>query len=113
MGITENLQKSPEKIRKTVDFLPKLSNIWTTLQKNPQIQKPQGRKEKNMRYKILIEDRKDIVNAMEAATGEKPEYIRMPRCAYILRGIAVEKTATSPRRKMQTWSCSDISSERA
>ena len=66
-----------------------------------------------MRYKILIEDRKDIVNAMEAATGEKPEYIRMPRCAYILRGIAVEKTATSPRRKMQTWSCSDISSERA
>ena len=45
-----------------------------------------------MRYKILIEDRKDIVNAMEAATGEKPEYIRMPRCAYILQGIAVEKT---------------------
>ena len=45
-----------------------------------------------MEFKILVEDRKAIVTEMEAATGQKPKYTGMPRCAYTLKGIVVEKT---------------------
>ena len=47
-----------------------------------------------MMYKILVEDRKEITQQMEALTGEKPSYTRAPRFAYILRGITVEKNGT-------------------
>jgi len=47
-----------------------------------------------MTYTILTEDRKIVVKRMEQLTGEKPVYTRMPRCAYVLRGLAVEKDNT-------------------
>lgn len=45
-----------------------------------------------MKFKILVDDRKAIVTEMEAATGQKPKYTGMPRCAYTLKGIVIEKT---------------------
>lgn len=47
-----------------------------------------------MTYRILASDRKTVVDRMEAIAGERPAYTRVPRCAYILRGIAVEKDGT-------------------
>lgn len=44
-----------------------------------------------MSYHILIEKRKDVAVRMEELTGEKPSYTGVPRCAYILRGITLEK----------------------
>ena len=45
-----------------------------------------------MKFKILVDDRKAIVTEMEAATGQKPKYTGMPKCAYTLKGIVIEKT---------------------
>jgi hypothetical protein len=47
-----------------------------------------------MIYKLLIDDRKALVKRMEALTGEKPRYTFVPRCAYLLHGLAVEKDDT-------------------
>ena len=44
-----------------------------------------------MNYRILVNDRKQITAKMKELTGEKPEYTGMPRCAYILRGIVIER----------------------
>ena len=44
-----------------------------------------------MRFRILAEDRKEIRAKLEELSGERAVYTRMPRCAFILRGIAVEK----------------------
>ena len=44
-----------------------------------------------MTYKVLVDDRKTVVAKMEALTGERRKYTGMPRCAYILRGITIEK----------------------
>ena len=53
--------------------------------------RPQGRKEHAMTYEIKTGVRKEIAQKMEEITGEKPEYTGVPRCAYVLRGISVEK----------------------
>lgn len=45
-----------------------------------------------MKFKILVDDRKAIVTELEAATGQKPKYTGMPKCAYTLKGIVIEKT---------------------
>ena len=47
-----------------------------------------------MEYRILAGDRKTVVERMGQITGEKPLYTRMPRSAYLLRGLAVEKDNT-------------------
>ena len=52
---------------------------------------PEGRKENTMRFTILAGDRKEVRAKLEELTGERAVYTRMPRCAFILRGIAVEK----------------------
>ena len=44
-----------------------------------------------MRFTILAGDRKEVRAKLEELTGERAVYTRMPRCAFILRGIAVEK----------------------
>ena len=44
-----------------------------------------------MRFTILADDRKEVRAKLEELTGERAAYTRMPRCAFILRGIAVEK----------------------
>lgn len=44
-----------------------------------------------MTYKILAEDRKEVVRKLEELTGERAEYTRVPRMAYIVEGVAVEK----------------------
>lgn len=44
-----------------------------------------------MRFRILAEDRKEVKAKLEELAGERAVYTRVPRCAYILRGIAVEK----------------------
>ena len=44
-----------------------------------------------MTYKILVEDRKEVVRKLEELTGERAEYTRVPRMAYIVEGVAVEK----------------------
>ena len=44
-----------------------------------------------MEYRILAGDRKEVKAKLEELTGERAVYTRMPRCAYIIRGIAVEK----------------------
>ena len=53
-----------------------------------------GKETEAMTYKILVDDRKEITQQMEALTGEKPFYTRAPRFAYILRGVTVEKNGT-------------------
>ena len=47
-----------------------------------------------MTYRILVNDRKKVVARMEKLTGEKSVYTRVPRCAYVLRGLVVEKDNT-------------------
>lgn len=47
-----------------------------------------------MTYRILVEDRKKVVSRLEIMTGRKPVYTRMPRCAYVLDGIVIEKDNT-------------------
>lgn len=47
-----------------------------------------------MTYKILVEDRKEVVRKLEELTGERAEYTRVPRMAYIVGGVAVEKNST-------------------
>ena len=47
-----------------------------------------------MKYTILVDNRRDIVTQMEVITGEKPRYTRMPRCAFVLRGVVVENNGT-------------------
>ena len=44
-----------------------------------------------MGYRILVSDRKTIVRRMEVLTGKPAVYTRMPRMAYMLGGIVVEK----------------------
>ena len=44
-----------------------------------------------MGYRILAGDRKDVKAKLEELSGERALYTRMPRCAYIIRGIALEK----------------------
>lgn len=44
-----------------------------------------------MRFRILVSDRKEVKAKLEELTGERPVYTKMPRCAFILRGIALEK----------------------
>lgn len=44
-----------------------------------------------MTYEIKTGVRKEIAQKMEEITGEKPGYTGVPRCAYVLRGISVEK----------------------
>ena len=39
----------------------------------------------------MAEDRKEVRAKLEELSGERAVYTRMPRCAFILRGIAVEK----------------------
>ncbi len=53
-----------------------------------------GRKELKMAYAILADDRRKVVERLEELTGKKAIYTRVPRCAYILNGIAVEKNRT-------------------
>ncbi len=47
-----------------------------------------------MAYTILADDRRKVVERLEQLTGKKATYTRVPRCAYILDGIAVEKNRT-------------------
>jgi len=47
-----------------------------------------------MTCKILVADRKTVVKRLQDITGVKPTYSRVPRCAYIVEGIAVEKDGT-------------------
>lgn len=47
-----------------------------------------------MTYRILVEDRKEVVRKLEELTGERAEYTRVPRMAYIVGGVAVEKNST-------------------
>lgn len=44
-----------------------------------------------MRFRILADDRKEVKAKLEELAGERAVYTRMPRCAFILRGIDVEK----------------------
>lgn len=46
-----------------------------------------------MSYRV-VGDRKAAAKRMEVMTGERPVYTRVPRCAYILNGIAIEKDGT-------------------
>ena len=47
-----------------------------------------------MGYRILVSDRKKVVRKMEELAGEAATYTRMPRMAYVLGGIVVEKDGT-------------------
>ena len=47
-----------------------------------------------MTFRILTDDRKEVVRKLEEMTGNKAVYTRVPRCAYILNGIAVENDKT-------------------
>ena len=46
------------------------------------------------RYKIVADNRAAVVNKLEEITGEKAVYTKMPRCAFVLRSITVEKNGT-------------------
>ena len=52
------------------------------------------RKEKTMKYEKAVENRKEIVKRLEALTGEKAVYTRMPRCAYEIGGVIIERDGT-------------------
>ena len=95
-GITQNLKITRKIAHKGVDFLPetRLYGVNRTGEPVKENRMPTGRKETNMTYRILVSDRKTVVDRMEAIAGERPAYTRVPRCAYILRGIAVEKDGT-------------------
>ncbi len=47
-----------------------------------------------MAYAILADDRRKVVERLEELTRKKAIYTRVPRCAYILDGIVVEKNRT-------------------
>ena len=47
-----------------------------------------------MIYNILTDDRKEIVSKLEELSGRKAAYTRVPRCAYVLDGIVVERDGT-------------------
>lgn len=48
----------------------------------------------NMTYNILVSDRKQVVRRLEELAGKRAEYTRVPRMAYIVEGIAVERDGT-------------------
>ena len=48
----------------------------------------------NMTYNILVSDRKLVVRRLEELAGKRAEYTRVPRMAYIVEGIAVERDGT-------------------
>ena len=52
------------------------------------------RKEKTMKYEKAVENRKEIVKRLEALTGKKAVYTRMPRCAYEIGEFTVERDGT-------------------
>ena len=47
-----------------------------------------------MTYRIITGDRRQVVKKLEELTRKRAEYTRMPRMAYIIEGIAVEKDCT-------------------
>ena len=47
-----------------------------------------------MIYNILVSDRKQVVRRLEELAGKRAEYTRVPRMAYIVEGIAVERDGT-------------------
>ena len=47
-----------------------------------------------MKYEKAVENRKEIVKRLEALTGEKAVYTRMPRCAYEIGEFTVERDGT-------------------
>ena len=52
------------------------------------------RKEKTMKYEKAVENRKEIVKRLEALIGMKAVYTRMPRCAYEIGGVIIERDGT-------------------
>ena len=44
-----------------------------------------------MKYEKAVENRKEIVKRLEALTGEKAKYTRLPRCAYEIGEFTVER----------------------
>ena len=47
-----------------------------------------------MKYEKAVENRKEIVKRLEALTGKKAVYTRMPRCAYEIGEFTVERDGT-------------------
>ena len=47
-----------------------------------------------MTYRIISGDRRQVVKKLEELAGKRAEYTRMPRMAYIIDGIVVEKDCT-------------------
>ncbi len=47
-----------------------------------------------MVYKILSESRKDVIAKLRELVGDRLVYTRLPRCAYEVDGISVEKDGT-------------------
>ena len=47
-----------------------------------------------MKYEKAVESRKEIVKRLEALTGKKAVYTRMPRCAYEIGEFTVERDGT-------------------
>ena len=47
-----------------------------------------------MTFNILVSDRKQVVRRLEELAGKRAEYTRVPRMAYIVEGIAVERDGT-------------------
>ena len=50
-----------------------------------------------MIYNILVSDRKQVVRRLEELAGKRAEYTRVPRMAYIVEGIAVEREGSQHR----------------
>ncbi len=50
--------------------------------------------EKEMLYRILAGTRKPVVRRLKELTGDALTYTKMPRCAFVTNGIAVEKDMT-------------------
>ena len=47
-----------------------------------------------MFYNFLTDDRRQVVRRLEELAGKRAEYTRVPRMAYIVEGIAVERDGT-------------------
>ena len=47
-----------------------------------------------MTYNILVSDRRQVVRRLEELAGKRAEYTRVPRMAYIIDSIAVERDGT-------------------
>lgn len=45
-------------------------------------------------YRIIPTDRKEVVRRLEELSSEKSRYTGVPRCAYVLRGIVIERNGT-------------------